>query len=337
MRILLSCLLILALVPGWAGRDRLPLYEGPPQMDAKRIALDPADPARRRLGALTYLGGVELTSRMPAFGGFSSLTVEGDRFMLLSDGGNIARFTMGRDWKPHGLRFDNLPAGPGTGWLKSDRDSESMTLDPKTGTLWVGFEDFNQIWRYAPDFARVEGYVAPPAMANWPSNGGPESLARMPDGRFVTISEEARIAKPRWRGSEVARRWSRQGLIFASDPLRDRPRRFAYMVSPYHDVADATALPDASLIVVERRFRLPFRFSNRIMLVPAAAVAPGRVARGHLLAELDSPLIHDNFEGVAVTHEAGATILWLVSDDNQLVLQHSYLLKFRLDLPSVGR
>ncbi|MCT8001171.1 esterase-like activity of phytase family protein [Sphingomonas sanguinis] len=331
MRILLSCLLILALVPGWAGRDRLPLYEGAPQMDAHRVALDPHDPSRRRLGALTYLGGVELTGRSPAFGGFSSLTVSGEHFMLLSDGGNVARFTMGADWKPHGLRFDNLPSGPANGWLKSDRDSESLAVDPTTGTLWVGFENFNQIWRYAPDFARAEGYVAPPAMADWPGNGGPESLARMPDGRFVTISEEARIDRPRWRGSAEARRWSRQGLIFAGDPLRHRPRRFAYMVSPNHDVADVAALPDGALIVVERQFRLPFRFSNRIMYVPAAEVAPGRVARGRLLAELDAPLIHDNFEGVAVTHEAGATILWLVSDDNQFPLERTYLLKFRLD------
>lgn len=300
-------------------------------MDAIRVALDPADPSRRRLGALTYLGGVELTGRSPAFGGFSSLAVSGDRFTLLSDGGNVARFTMGADWRPHGLRFDNLPAGPATGWLKSDRDSESLAVDPTTGTMWVGFENFNQIWRYAPDFAHVEGYVAPPAMANWPSNGGPESLARMPDGRFVTISEEAKVPRARWRGSDAARRWSRQGLIFAGDPLRHRPRRFTYRVSPEHDVADAAALPDGALIVIERRFRLPFRFSNRIMLVPAGDIAPGRVARGRLLAELDAPLIHDNFEGVAVTQEAGAPILWLVSDDNQLLLQHSYLLKFRLD------
>ena len=32
MRILLSCLLILALVPGWSGEQRLPLFEGRPQM-----------------------------------------------------------------------------------------------------------------------------------------------------------------------------------------------------------------------------------------------------------------------------------------------------------------
>ena len=335
MRILLSCLLILALVPGWSGEQRLPLFEGKPQMDMHRVDLDPNDPSRRKLGALTYLGGIVLTSRMPAFGGYSSLAVAGDHFLLLSDGGNIVRFRMGADWTPHDLHFSDLPAGPGTGWEKRDRDSESLAIDPSTGRLWVGFEGYNQIWRYAPGFARAGGYVAPRDMKDWPANGGAESLARMPDGRFVTISEEAKVRRRSWRGGNESRRNSRQALIFPGDPLKGHARRFAYLVSPKYDVADAAALPDGSLVVVERRFRLPFRFSNRIMLVPAAQITPGRVARGRLIAELDSPLIHDNFEGVAVTQEGGATILWLVSDDNQLFLQKSYLLKFRLDRAAI--
>ena len=337
MRVLLSCLLLLAFVPGWSGEQRLALLGTTPQMEERADALDPHDPARRRLGALTYLGGVTLRSRDPAFGGFSSLVVTGDRFLLLSDGGNFVRFRMGADWRPHGLRFGNLPAGPSVGWQKQDRDSESLARDPRTGALWVGFERYNQIWRYTPDFARAEGYVAPRAMARWPRNGGAESLAHMPDGRFVTISEEATVSKAERRGMKVAGEQTRQGLIFAGDPLRYRPRRFIYQVSPDHDVADAAALSDGSLVVVERRFRLPFRFSNRIMWVPAAEIAPGHLARGRLLADLDAPLIHDNFEGVAVTREGGATILWLVSDDNQTVLERTYLLKFRLDQrPAAG-
>ena len=332
MRVLLSCLMVLALLPSWSGRERLPLLDTrAPQMNVRAVVLDPARPTRRRLGALTYLGGVELTSRDPAFGGFSSLAVAGDRFTLLSDGGNAVMFAMGQDWRPHGLRFVNLPNGPGVGWRKEDRDSESLAVDPATGDMWVGFEGYNQIWRYSSGFGQALGHVAPKAMADWPANGGPESLARMPDGRFVTFSEDEEVARKDWRGSAASRALSRQGVIFAGDPLRGPGRRFAYRASPDHAVADAAALPDGSLLVLERRFRLPFRFSNRLMLVPASAIMPGRVARGRLLAELDVPLIHDNFEGVAVTQEGDATILWLVSDDNQLVLQRSYLLKFRLD------
>ena len=53
--------------------------------------------------------------------------------------------------------------------------------------------------------------------------------------------------------------------------------------------------------------------------------------RGRSIAALAPPLVHDNFEGMAITREGGATILWLVSDDNQSMLQRTLLLKFALE------
>ncbi|WP_298093097.1 esterase-like activity of phytase family protein [uncultured Sphingomonas sp.] len=330
MRILLALLLVLVIVPGWSGEERLALLNDHAQMTVAPVALDPRDPAVKQVGALTYLGGVSLHSRDPAFGGFSAMTLVGDRFTLLSDGGNVVRFRMGADWQPYGLHFSYLPDGPGSGWEKRDRDSESMAIDPATGRIWVGFERVNQIWRYAAGFARVEGRVAPAAMKRWPDNGGAESLARMPDGRFVTISESTKVPAPHWRGPEALRRQSRIGVIFAGDPLTAKARRFGYIIEGRYDVADAVALPGGDLLVLERSFSLPFRFANRIVRVAARDVASGKVARGRLLATLAAPLIHDNFEGMAVAWEGGRTILWLVSDDNQFPLQRSLLLKFAL-------
>lgn len=326
-------LLVFGLVPGWSGETRLPLLDADAQMDAARVDLDPHDPARRRVGRLLFLGGVSLTSRDPAFGGFSALAVDGDRFTLLSDGGNVVRFRMGHDWRPHGLVFWNLPAGPGTGWDKRDRDSESLAVDPATGRVWVGFENSNAIWRYAPGLARAEAQVVPPTMAAWPDNGGPESLARLRGGRFVAIGEGMHVPSRAWRGSDAARLQTRDARLFFGDPTASgvRQGRFAYVPYGRYDPADAAALPDGDLLVLDRRFALPFHWSNRLSIVPAAAIGPGRVARGRLIATLDSPLIHDNFEGVAVTREGNATILWLVSDDNQMPIQRSLLLKFRLD------
>jgi len=335
MRVLFVILAVLLIVPGWSGEERLALLGTRPQLTATRVDLDPADPARRRLGALTYLGGVSLRSLDPAFGGYSALTVvrrpDGDRFTLLSDGGNAVAFTMGGDWRPRALRFRNLPAGPGIGWEKRDRDSESMALDPATGRIWVGFESYNAIWRYAPGFARADAQRMPRSMAAWPDNGGPESLARLPDGRFLVISEEMHVPRQRWRGPEAERLHSREALLFPGDPIVTRPLRFAYMPYGRYDPADATALPNGDLLVLDRAFRLPYRFSNRLSLIPAAMIRPGAVVSGRLLATLDSPLIHDNFEGVAMTREGEATIVWLVSDDNQSLLQRTLLLKFRLD------
>src|SRR5436305_1583395 len=121
-----------------SGRDGRDIWRGgPPRMTVERVPLDARDPGRTRVGALTYLGGIRLRSPDRAFGGFSSMQIKGDRFTLLSDGGTFIRFRMGADWVPRELVFGDLPDGPGTGWLKSDRDSESMTSDPATGQIWV--------------------------------------------------------------------------------------------------------------------------------------------------------------------------------------------------------
>ncbi len=322
-----------AVVPLWTGETRLALLGKTATMTATRMALDPDDPQRTRLGALTFMGGVALASRDPAFGGFSSLAVQGDRFTLLSDGGNIVRFAMGADWRPHGIAFANLPSGPGIGWDKRDRDSESMTIDPASGRIWTGFEGANAIWRYAPGFARAEGQVAPDAMRRWPENGGAESLARLPDGRFVAISETGHIRPDDWWGAADARRRTRDALIFAGDPVAHPrpPVRFAYMARGRYDPSDVTALPNGDLLVLDRAFALPFRFSTTISRIAARDVAAGRTVYGRTLATLAAPLIHDNFEGIATTSEGDATMLWIVSDDNQSILQRTLLLKFRID------
>ena len=334
MRILFVILAVLIAVPSWTGEVRLALFAPPVTVRAERVPLDAADPARRRVGALTYLGGVRLTSRDPAFGGYSSLSVTpgagGNAFTLLSDGGNILRFTMGADWQPRDIRTAEIPAGPGTGWDKRDRDTESLVV--AGGHAWAGYERDNGIWRFDANFLRRQGAVHPRAMKRWPDNGGPEAMARLPDGRFVVISEEAHVPPRWWRGSNPARLRTRDALIFAGDPVASGPpSRFAYVVHGRYDVSDAAALPGGDLLVLERRFRLPFRWSAMVTRVVARDVRPGGIARSSVLATLDAPLIHDNFEGLAVTHEGAATILWLVSDDNQMFPQRTLLLKFRLD------
>ena len=69
------------------------------------VPLDAGDPRRRRLGALLYLGGWELSSDSPRFGGISALHVEGGEAIALSDAGTLFRFALpagrGRGAGPH--------------------------------------------------------------------------------------------------------------------------------------------------------------------------------------------------------------------------------------------
>lgn len=323
-RVLLLLLFLLLLGPGWSRTERLDLLRaGPATIHAERVALDPSDPARRSLGALTYLGGVSLDSPDPAFGGFSALHVAGDRFTMLSDGGGIARFRMDARGRVSGAHYADLPAGPGGLWDKRDRDSEALAVDPATGRIWVAFERWNAIWRYAPGFARAEGQIRPAEMAGWSRNGGPESLVRRADGSFVVLSESHFAAD----GSGSS------GRVFLGDPVAGARSYGFHLRAPRGWLAsDAAELPDGRMLVLLRRFALAERgFASRLLLIDRGAIRPGAVVRGRVIATLRRPLIHDNFEGIAVGREGGRTIVWLLSDDNQLFLQRTLLLKFRLD------
>jgi hypothetical protein len=326
MRIVLAVLLVLLLVPGWSGAERLPLLGDHAEIHAEPVALVEGHSEVRRIGRLEWLGGVVLTSPDPAFGGFSSMTISGDRFTLLSDRGNIVRFRMGRDWRIRAPRFANLTEGPGTGWDKTDRDSESMAVDPATNDIWVGFENSNEIWRYDAGFDRPLGHAAPPAMRHWPPNGGAEAMLWLPPGRVVVIGEMAHR-----RGSR-----KRIGISFDGDPVV-APRegfRFSLLPPRHYAPSDATVLPDGRVLVLLRRFRLPYTFTAKLVIVDPTAIRPGATIRGRVIATFAEPFIHDNFEALAATREGDDTIVWIASDDNGSFLQRSLLLKFKLAAPA---
>ncbi|THD35613.1 MAG: esterase-like activity of phytase family protein [Sphingomonas sp.] len=314
---------VLALATSWSGPERRPILGTRADIEATPVALDPGDPKRTRVGALTYLGGVALWSHDGAFGGFSSMSIAGDRFTLLSDGGTIARFRMDAKFRISEPWFGDLPAGPGLGWDKSDRDSESMTVDPGSGQVWVGFERYNQIWRYAPGLTLPAAMAAPRAMAGWDDNGGAESMVRLRDGRFLVVAETTN--RP---GSHA-----RQALLFDGDPVvhPNNGFRFGYLPPDGYDPSDATQLPDGRILVLNRKLALPFAWSAVLTLIHPRALKPGAIVAGTEIARFAAPLTVDNFEGLAVTREGPATILWMVSDDNLFVFQRTLLMKFRLD------
>jgi hypothetical protein len=319
VRLLLVVLLVLVLLPTWANDELLPLYDGTPEVRVRRVAL--AADGRTRLGALDYLGGVEFRSSDPAFGGFSALAVRGNRFTLLADGSLLFAFHMAPDWRPVNPWFGALPDGPGTGWSKRDRDSESLAISSDGAHAWVGFERSNAIWRYSGDLARAERYARPRAMRKWDANGGAESLVRLRDGRFLVLGESATGPK----GSPLLR--------FDRDPTDPRARveQAFFVAPPGYEPTDAAELPDGRVLVLTRRLqRFPPRFLAKLTVIDGAAIRAGARLVAEELATFAPPVLHDNFEGLAITREQGATIVWIVSDDNTSWWQRTLLLKFRL-------
>lgn len=313
----LSVAAVLLIVPRYAGNERLPQISAEP-----RVTIVPYVPAQgwpERIGQLVPLAGYKLRSHDPAFGGFSAIAWRNGRAMLMSDGGNLVSFRLrdGRALDPRGYA---LPGGPAIGWDRADRDSESLALDPLRGTAWVGFENQNEIWRYSPDLQRVEGHSAPGLMRHWVRNQGAEALIRLPDGRFVSFAER----KPGRR--------NRYAVLFSGDPTVSGTKAAPFRLVPpdRYDPSDAAVLPDGDLLILTRRFQYPFSFSAKLVRIPSGELQPGAHVRGRVIATLASPIMGENCEGVAITQERGATIVWIVTDNDGMPWRPSYLLKFRL-------
>lgn len=314
-------LLLLLLLP-YSSKDVRRVL-GKPDLRAEQVALDPTNPGNRTVGALTFLGGVRLKSGDPAFGGFSAMTLQGDRFTFVSDTGSLVRFRMGADWQPRDIWFGDLPAGPAASFHKENRDAESMTVDPATGRIWIGFEVHNQIWRYSPDFARAESHAWPRQMRDWYVTGGPESMVRLRDGSFLVIGETSS-----WDDMK-----GRAAIRFTVDPAVGDPvgERFSYRAPPGTLPADITELPDGRLLVLNRGFTFVDFFTAVLTIIDPKAIRKGALVQGREIARFASPLLRDNFEAIAAIREGDSTVIWMASDDNQEPFEQTLLLKFRLE------
>lgn len=312
-----SIVAILLIVPRYAGNERLPLIGETPAVTLTRYVPPGGWPAR--IGRLVPEAGYTLHSQDPAFGGFSAIGWRGGRIILMSDGGNLVSFGLRGDVAVRPLGHV-LPDGPAIGWDRADRDSESLALDPAGDAAWVGFENQNEIWRYSDDFRRVDRRAAPPLMRDWVRNQGAETLVRLNDGRFVALAER----KPSRR--------ERAAVLFSGEPTDPATKAAPFRFTPpdRYDPSDAAVLPDGDLLILTRRFRYPFSFSAKLVRVAAAALKPGAKVRGEVIATLAAPVVAENCEGITVTQEGGATMIWIVTDNDGMAVRPSYLMKFRL-------
>ena len=303
-----------------------PAAAEPLRLSVRPADLDPRDARATRVGQLDFVGGLEFSSRHARFGGYSGLAIDegGLRLVAVSDLGHwlvarLVRDEAGRirdvvDAEIHPILDRN--AQPFT--VKRAGDAEALERLPDGGYL-VAFEQVHRVARYAgprPWLSRAEPQTAPAEMSRQPSNGGVETMARLADGRLVLVSETDE------RAPGTLKAWIGAGGTWREAGYRRR--------GDYRPV-DAKALANGDLLVLERAFTLLGGFSSRLVRVPAAEFRPGATFEGRDVAEIASPLVAENFEGLAV-EPAGrdGTFVFLLSDDNRVALQRTLLLQFRL-------
>lgn len=288
---------------------------GGAQSVARPLALDPL-PAGSRVEAL---GGLVLDDDVLGFGGLSALHIDDDlRLTAISDLGRwmTARLVL-REGRPQGLvelQTGPLRDGSGTPLKRGyGGDAESLARLPDGGWL-VGFERWQRIRRYRNLDGPGEYVEAPPGLEFAPRNGGLESLTVLPDGRWLAIAERFH---PR-RDESLRRGWIGGPGAW---------RRIAYRPAEGFDPADMTALPEGGALVLERSFSIFAGFGGRVVRLSAAQLE-GAVLEGEELLRLDAPVPRDNYEGISVFRAGGRSLMALVSDDNENMLQRSLLLLF---------
>ncbi|MCF8117451.1 MAG: esterase-like activity of phytase family protein, partial [Desulfarculaceae bacterium] len=166
---------------------------------AEAVALHPEDPARAKVGPLAYLGGLELSSPDPAFGGLSGLALAPDGgLMAISDQGWWLRARLERDQAGRPLRVSQARMGPLAGAdglpLKGKRSSDAEGLAAWRGGWLVSFERRHRLLFY-PGPRGLTGrptlMAMPPWMARFPANNGVEAIAALSDGRLLMLAEQA--------------------------------------------------------------------------------------------------------------------------------------------------
>lgn len=303
-----------------AQADPIPLRASP-------IELLPGHPETTKIGRLEFLGGLHLSSSDARFGGVSGLETAPDGSLIgIADVGYWFRFRPVRDAQGRlvdaldgdlePLRDELGQAFDGKAWT----DAESVRRDAQ-GQLLVSFERHHRVLRYKAVGGPGMTVDTPPALQGQPSNGGIEALATFPDGRLLLISERARDTDGDLRA------W-----------LRDTEgawHSLAYLTEGERLPTDAAVLPSGDLIVLERKYGLFTELGTRLALIPAARIAPGGKLYGETLASWEAPMSVDNMEGLAIARDAdGATLLWVISDDNQSKRQRTLLMLFRLQRPT---
>lgn len=298
---------------------RPPPAPGEADLLASPIALDPGNPARRRVGALIFRRGWHLTSADPRFGGLSAMQIDRGQVVALSDSGVIMLFPLPSTAEfAETVRFVPLK-GPGRAERKSNRDTEALVLSGRQA--WVAFENHNMIWRYDSDDWQVQAAARPAAMHKWRYNSGAESLVALTGGRFLALAE-----------GKAASGFSDM-VVFDGDPALAATRSISLRYRHFEGYrpTDAAQLPGDRLLVLNRRVSLFGGVAAKLAIVQLDGLQSGAVLEPRAIAHLASPLAVDNMEALSVASEDGRIVVRVASDDNFLGLQRTLLLEFWLD------
>lgn len=276
------------------------------------VHAEPIELGAERIGALTFRGGLVLTSQTSIFGGLSGLEVLDDGHLVaISDNGDwvSARIELDADGALVGLaepRMALMRDENGEPFLrKRAGDSEGLAQLPD-GRFAVAFEQTQSIRVY--DLNRDGPFGAASAgprlagIESLPSNRGLEALGATADGALIAGAEGGvGEAVALWRAPLDAGE--------PVEPVANYPLEFGF------GLVSLDRLPDGDFVALER-FYAPLVGARIRITRFSAETLDGEIEKQEL-AYFAPPLRLDNFESIAAVRLAnGVTRLYAVSDDN---------------------
>ncbi len=306
-------------------------------VSATPLPLNRQDPGQDRIGALRFMGAVHVRSSDAGFGGISGLRAGPDgHFLAVTDTGNWLAFrTLEEDGRLIGIRNVHMrPMIMGDGKpaaRKRDADAEALEWDAASGRASVVFENGHRVIHWHGIDPRQPATLDTPArrterlpeMADWPSNGGGEAMVgwQAPDGEPARLIVSEDVVLEDGHRLAVLTHASRNHYVGVEGVEEHKP-------------TDAVMIDDTRMLLLHRRFNLKGAGAalSLVDLAPLLAETPSSRLGARLLARWEAPVLLDNMEGVAVVREEGRLFVYIVSDDNQMSLQRTLVMKFALDL-----
>lgn len=309
----------------------------PVAVSSVAVDLRSADPKDLRLGSLIYRGGISVVpgDHADLFGGMSAFKVsaDGTHFVSLSDQGHWITGALTYDASSNLSGVADIRVAPmldETGKPlegKKEGDSEGLAFaDPfdLKGDAYVSYERDHRILRY--DFAkdgvaaRGSRIEAPAGLQTLGENEGIEALASLGGNVLLAIAEQGPADpdadSPAW-------------LI---DSDKHAFTGFTVKRNLPFAMTDATLLPDARVLTLERSFTVLTGPAAEIRLWDPASFQEGVTVAGKVIATLAGGVTVDNMEGIAARKTAdGKTLIYICSDDNfQRPLQRTLIMMFEL-------
>jgi hypothetical protein len=283
-------------------------------------------------GAVTYLGGAELTSEDDRFGGFSGLAIypETNRVIAATDQGewleailrndengipHLDEARMGAMLNADGRRFNN----------KARADAEGLAPGVE-GRLYASFERRHRVLIYRPGdnpfSAKGAWYALPEKFRGLSRNKGVEAIVAPPMEEGQTIPTLIGFSEYRDEQDRVL------GFI-----MRAKEKHTFWLEG--HDrfeVTDADLTGDGHIILLERFFSPLTGPRMALRRLKLADIKPDATVSAEVLMTASFAQQIDNMEALSITPGAdGKPVLNIMSDDNFNAIQRTLWLRFRLD------